>query len=89
MVKKKDKFYDPELSLSKLIIYFHDGNVRTFHSNLRKDSRIGMIRSAEALTSKLLFDLFKNKWMTGMLIENCNGKVMQKYYCGKLKQSFI
>ncbi len=90
MVKRRsDKYYDPILSMSKLIVYFNDGNVRTFHSNLRRDSAMGMVRSGVSLIEKLLINKFKHQYKTAILVENASGKVLEKWYCGRKMDSSI
>ena len=58
-------------SLTKCIIYFNDGNSRTFysydksHKNAKPNKALGIRR-----LEKMLFQRFKDKWETAIIYEN-------------------
>ncbi len=75
---------DPNTALSKCIIYFNDGNSRTFYSldKKHKKSKPNQALGIRRL-EKMLLQHFKGTWRTAIIYENCtNGKELAKYKNG-------
>ena len=71
-------------ALSKCIVYFYDGNCRTFYSYDRKhknsvpDKSLGIKR-----LEKMLLESFKNRWETAIIYDNReNGEELAKFKRG-------
>lgn len=75
--------YDKQRSLSKAIIYFKDGNVRTFFSNDR-NIRTGAIRGQLGINrlSKMIQN-WGERIETAIIYNNKNGKEIAKFRNGK------
>ncbi|WP_271785337.1 hypothetical protein [Aquimarina algiphila] len=74
----------PGISLSKCIVYFHDGNSRTFysldktHKRAKPNQALGIRR-----LEKMLNVRFKGLWETAIIYENQpKGKEIAKYKNG-------
>ncbi len=77
----------PTMAMSKCIVYFNDGNSRTFysfdskHKNSKPDQGLGIRRLNKMLYSGAL----KGKWKTAIIYDNTpNGKEIAKYKSGSL-----
>lgn len=75
---------DKTSALTKCIVYFYDGNAKTFysldkkHKNAKPDKALGMRR-----LDKMLTGTFKGKWETAIIYENQpNGAELVKYKRG-------
>ncbi len=75
---------DKTRALTKCIVYFNDGNARTFHSldlkhkNSEANKALGMRR-----LDKMLRETFKGKWETAIIYDNQpNGTELAKYKRG-------
>ncbi len=74
----------PFRSLTKCIVYFKDGNSRTFYSydksnrNSKPNKALGMRR-----LEKMLMRHFKDRWETAIIYENfTKGRELAKYKNG-------
>ena len=71
-------------ALSKCIVWFYDGNVRTFYS-LDKNHRRAKQNQALGIQrlEKMLLETFKGKWETAIIYENkYNGAEIAKFKRG-------
>ncbi|WP_299219835.1 hypothetical protein [uncultured Aquimarina sp.] len=75
---------NPTEALSKCVVYFNDGNSRTFYSFDKKHKKskpnkaLGIIR-----LEKMLLQHFKGTWETAIIYENkVNGKKLAKFKGG-------
>ena len=72
-------------ALSKCIVWFYDGNVRTFYS-LDKNHRKAKQNQALGIQrlEKMLLETFKGKWETAIIYENKeNGVELAKFKRGQ------
>ncbi len=74
----------PSTSLTKCIVYFHDGNSRTFysldksHKRAKPNQALGIRRFDKMLTIR-----FKGTWETAIIYENLpEGREIAKYKNG-------
>lgn len=88
MRKKSNKNFDPNKSLTKLIVYFKDGGKRTFHSDTRKDKSEGRVATAIDLANRLN-ERWKYVANTTLLCDNVTGAELEKWYQGKLRVSSL
>jgi len=79
--KKTQKFYSHKNSLTKLVMWFYDGNKRTFYSDLRYDKR-GIENGVKKLET-LVEVKFKGTYKTAIIYENLNGQELKKWIDGK------
>ncbi len=75
---------DNKNALTKCIVYFYDGNCRTFysldlkHKNGQRNKALGMRR-----LDKMLRETFKGQWETAIIYDNKpNGTELAKYKRG-------
>jgi hypothetical protein len=71
-------------ALSKCIVWFYDGNVRTFYS-LDKNHRRATQNQALGIQrlEKMLLETFKGRWETAIIYENKdNGAELAKFKRG-------
>ena len=75
---------NPSHSLSKCIVWFYDGNVRTFyswdktHKRAKPNQALGLRR-----LEKMLLQRYKGKWETAIIyVNHTNGKELAKYKKG-------
>ncbi len=71
-------------SLTKCIVWFNDGNSRTFYS-YDKSHKLAKPNKALGLRrlDKMLMNRFKGQWETAIIYENLpNGKIISKYKNG-------
>ena len=72
-------------ALSKCIVWFHDGNCRTFysldktHKKAEPNQALGIRR-----LEKMLMETFKGQWKTAIIYRNqTNGEELAKFIRGK------
>ena len=73
-----------ETAMTKCIVWFYDGNSRTFYSRDRshKKAKSNMALDMRRL-EKMLLETFKGKWETAIIYENQdNGQELAKYKRG-------
>ncbi|WP_271784910.1 hypothetical protein [Aquimarina algiphila] len=76
---------DPNTALSKCIVYFNDGNSRTFYSldKTHKRSKPNQALGIRRLEKMLLQGKLKGTWETAIIYENrINGNELVKYKNG-------
>lgn len=75
--------YDKTRSLSKAIIYFKDGNVRTFFSNDR-NAKTGSVRGQLGINRLTkMIQKWGDKIETAIIYNNKDGKEIAKFRNGK------
>jgi len=85
--KSSTKFFCPIESKSKLKIWFKDGNIRTFYSNLKKD-KMSMQHGVAALEKMINSREFSFKYKTAVIYVNrYNGGHLVKYVNGIKKEN--
>ena len=75
---------NPTIALSKCIVYFTDGNSRTFYSfdKKHKKSKPNQALGIRRL-EKMLLQHFKGRWETAIIYENkTNGRELVKFKGG-------
>ncbi|WP_456459231.1 hypothetical protein [Reichenbachiella sp.] len=73
-----------EIAMTKCIVWFYDGNSRTFYSRDRshKKAKPNMALGIQRL-EKMLLETFSGKWETAIIYENQeNGRELAKYKRG-------
>lgn len=76
---------DPDTALSKCIVYFNDGNSRTFYSldKSHKRSKPNQVLGIRRLEKMLLQGKLKGTWETAIIYENApSGRELVKYRNG-------
>ena len=83
--------YDKLKSKTVLIVFFRDGNNRTFYSNYRKDykSENAWIENAKDLVKRLLIYKWKDKYKNAVLYNNKTGKKLQRWTNDELKEDYL
>lgn len=85
--KSSQKFFCPIESKSKLKIWFKDGNVRTFYSNLKKD-KISMQHGVAALEKFVNSKDIAFSYKTAVIYVNrYNGGFISKFVNGVKKEN--
>lgn len=71
-------------ALSKCIVWFHDGNCRTFYSldKAHKKAELNQALGIRRL-EKMLLETFRDQWKTAIIYENKpNGEELAKFKSG-------
>ena len=83
--------YDKNKSKTVLIVFFRDGNERTFYSNYRKDYKhdYAWIENAKDMVKRLLIFKWKGKYTTAVLYNNDTGKTLQRWRNDELLENCL